>query len=188
MLNLFCNKYWNASTTLTLYSPRCTCLIKSSYFQYWPILLCCLCHRSVNFQENGQTNRHVLYSCSHHFFLLATCVCIDVCVSFPKGERLRIPANKCCPECISSSQGSCQYEGVVYGVSENDKGSVLPLHPIIQPFYRTLTCTHKDAASVGCTFLFHHARRKNWTWEELGSSHISMCGVKYFELFKNSFG
>ncbi|KAK1892588.1 Extracellular matrix protein FRAS1, partial [Dissostichus eleginoides] len=29
-------------------------------------------------------------------------------------ERLRIPANQCCPECISSSQGSCQYEGVIY--------------------------------------------------------------------------
>ncbi|XP_051278840.1 extracellular matrix protein FRAS1 isoform X2 [Dicentrarchus labrax] len=34
---------------------------------------------------------------------------------FQKGERLRIPANKCCPECISSSQGSCQYQGVIYG-------------------------------------------------------------------------
>ncbi|XP_010786063.1 extracellular matrix protein FRAS1-like, partial [Notothenia coriiceps] len=31
-----------------------------------------------------------------------------------RGERLRIPANQCCPECISSSQGSCQYEGVIY--------------------------------------------------------------------------
>ncbi|GLD61427.1 extracellular matrix protein FRAS1 isoform X1, partial [Lates japonicus] len=34
---------------------------------------------------------------------------------FQRGERLRIPANKCCPECVSSSQGSCQFEGVVYG-------------------------------------------------------------------------
>ncbi|KAM3867993.1 extracellular matrix organizing protein FRAS1 [Diretmus argenteus] len=32
-----------------------------------------------------------------------------------RGEHLRIPANKCCPECVSPSQGSCQYEGVVYG-------------------------------------------------------------------------
>ncbi|TKS77877.1 Extracellular matrix protein FRAS1 [Collichthys lucidus] len=38
---------------------------------------------------------------------------------FQKGERLRIPANKCCPECISSSQGSCQYEGVVYGLKQS---------------------------------------------------------------------
>ncbi|KAM4616687.1 extracellular matrix organizing protein FRAS1 [Polymixia lowei] len=34
---------------------------------------------------------------------------------FQKGERLRIPANQCCPECVSSSQGSCQHEGVIYG-------------------------------------------------------------------------
>ncbi|XP_039859424.1 extracellular matrix organizing protein FRAS1-like isoform X2 [Simochromis diagramma] len=35
-----------------------------------------------------------------------------------RGEHLRIPTNKCCPECASSSQGSCQYEGVIYGVSD----------------------------------------------------------------------
>uniref|UniRef100_A0A3Q1EVU2 VWFC domain-containing protein n=1 Tax=Acanthochromis polyacanthus TaxID=80966 RepID=A0A3Q1EVU2_9TELE len=34
-----------------------------------------------------------------------------------QGERLRIPANKCCPECVSSSQSSCHYEGVTYGWS-----------------------------------------------------------------------
>ncbi|AWP07675.1 putative extracellular matrix protein FRAS1 [Scophthalmus maximus] len=34
---------------------------------------------------------------------------------FQRGEILRIPANKCCPECVSSSQGSCQHEGVVHG-------------------------------------------------------------------------
>ncbi|KAM9742832.1 extracellular matrix organizing protein FRAS1 isoform 2-T2 [Menidia menidia] len=34
---------------------------------------------------------------------------------FQRGERLRIPANKCCPECISLSHDSCQYEGVTYG-------------------------------------------------------------------------
>ncbi|KAI3372108.1 hypothetical protein L3Q82_006961 [Scortum barcoo] len=33
---------------------------------------------------------------------------------FQRAERLRIPANKCCPECVSSSQGSCQHEGVTY--------------------------------------------------------------------------
>lgn len=34
---------------------------------------------------------------------------------FQKGERLRIPANQCCPQCVSSSQSSCQHEGVVHG-------------------------------------------------------------------------
>uniref|UniRef100_A0A3B5BBU9 VWFC domain-containing protein n=1 Tax=Stegastes partitus TaxID=144197 RepID=A0A3B5BBU9_9TELE len=35
-------------------------------------------------------------------------------------QRVRevlIPANQCCPECVSSSQSSCQYEGVTYGWS-----------------------------------------------------------------------
>ncbi|KAM6930976.1 extracellular matrix organizing protein FRAS1 [Xenentodon cancila] len=31
------------------------------------------------------------------------------------GENLRIPTNKCCPECVSLTRGSCQYEGVTYG-------------------------------------------------------------------------
>uniref|UniRef100_UPI0037E879D7 extracellular matrix organizing protein FRAS1 n=1 Tax=Semicossyphus pulcher TaxID=241346 RepID=UPI0037E879D7 len=34
---------------------------------------------------------------------------------FHRGERLRIPANGCCPECVSSSQ-SCQHEGRTYSV------------------------------------------------------------------------
>ncbi|MEQ2283330.1 hypothetical protein AMECASPLE_010161 [Ameca splendens] len=34
---------------------------------------------------------------------------------FQRGEFLRISANKCCPECVSSPQDSCQYEGVTYG-------------------------------------------------------------------------
>ncbi|XP_035235651.1 extracellular matrix protein FRAS1 isoform X1 [Anguilla anguilla] len=34
---------------------------------------------------------------------------------FQKGERLRIPPNKCCPECYPPSQGSCQHDGAVYG-------------------------------------------------------------------------
>uniref|UniRef100_A0A8C7MVD0 Fraser extracellular matrix complex subunit 1 n=1 Tax=Oncorhynchus kisutch TaxID=8019 RepID=A0A8C7MVD0_ONCKI len=38
----------------------------------------------------------------------------SVCVS-PQGERLRIPPNQCCPECLPSSQGSCQHKEAVYG-------------------------------------------------------------------------
>ncbi|XP_061586644.1 extracellular matrix protein FRAS1 isoform X2 [Cololabis saira] len=34
---------------------------------------------------------------------------------FQKGETLRIPTNRCCPECVSLTRGSCQYEGVTYG-------------------------------------------------------------------------
>ncbi|KAL2092357.1 hypothetical protein ACEWY4_012155 [Coilia grayii] len=32
-----------------------------------------------------------------------------------QGERLRIPPNKCCPECFPQSTASCQHEGAVYG-------------------------------------------------------------------------
>lgn len=35
-----------------------------------------------------------------------------------QGERLRIPANRCCPECFPQSAGSCQHQGAVYGVSD----------------------------------------------------------------------
>uniref|UniRef100_A0A3Q3IUW6 VWFC domain-containing protein n=1 Tax=Monopterus albus TaxID=43700 RepID=A0A3Q3IUW6_MONAL len=41
--------------------------------------------------------------------------CPNTQCDFQMGERLRIPANKCCPECVSASQGSCHYEGVTYG-------------------------------------------------------------------------
>lgn len=47
-------------------------------------------------------------------------ICVTLCTLFFlvfQGERLRIPANKCCPECVASSHGSCQYEGLPYGVS-----------------------------------------------------------------------
>ncbi|XP_035385518.1 extracellular matrix protein FRAS1 isoform X2 [Electrophorus electricus] len=34
---------------------------------------------------------------------------------FQRGERLRIPPKKCCPECFPQSAGSCQRHGAVYG-------------------------------------------------------------------------
>lgn len=37
---------------------------------------------------------------------------------FSKGERLRIPPNKCCPECFAQLPGICHHEGMVYGVSD----------------------------------------------------------------------
>ncbi|XP_056136283.1 extracellular matrix protein FRAS1 [Lampris incognitus] len=41
--------------------------------------------------------------------------CTNPQCDFHRGERLRIPAGRCCPECVSPSQGSCQYQGIVYG-------------------------------------------------------------------------
>ena len=100
-------------------------------------------HMSVDFHGNRPYDLCSLFILCVYLVVFCVHMCIHVRLSFPKGERLRIPANKCCPECISSSQGSCQYEGVIYGVSEKDSGSFFPHHLILQPFYQTLICTHK---------------------------------------------
>uniref|UniRef100_A0A8C7CEK8 Fraser extracellular matrix complex subunit 1 n=1 Tax=Oncorhynchus kisutch TaxID=8019 RepID=A0A8C7CEK8_ONCKI len=44
---------------------------------------------------------------------LATC--LNPHCDYQRGERLRIPPNQCCPECLPSSQGSCQHDEAVYG-------------------------------------------------------------------------
>ncbi|XP_023814674.1 extracellular matrix protein FRAS1 isoform X2 [Oryzias latipes] len=41
--------------------------------------------------------------------------CSNPHCDFQKGQQLRILPNQCCPECVSLSQDSCQYEGKTYG-------------------------------------------------------------------------
>ncbi|XP_029366253.1 extracellular matrix organizing protein FRAS1 isoform X2 [Echeneis naucrates] len=41
--------------------------------------------------------------------------CPNMQCDFKRGDHLKIPANECCPECVSPSQGSCHHEGVLYG-------------------------------------------------------------------------
>uniref|UniRef100_A0A672YI22 VWFC domain-containing protein n=1 Tax=Sphaeramia orbicularis TaxID=375764 RepID=A0A672YI22_9TELE len=53
-------------------------------------------------------------TCYSDVAICRTAHCPNPQCDFQRGEHLRIPANKCCPECVSS-QGSCTYEGVVYG-------------------------------------------------------------------------
>ncbi|CAL8334059.1 unnamed protein product [Arctogadus glacialis] len=43
---------------------------------------------------------------------------------YHKGERLRIPADGCCPECVSTSQDLCQHQGLTYG--DNSQWSPSP--------------------------------------------------------------
>ncbi|XP_071779938.2 extracellular matrix organizing protein FRAS1 [Centroberyx gerrardi] len=54
-------------------------------------------------------------SCYSDTAICRPAVCPNPLCDFKRGERLRIPANKCCPECVSPSQDSCQHEGVIYG-------------------------------------------------------------------------
>ncbi|XP_059192559.1 extracellular matrix organizing protein FRAS1-like [Centropristis striata] len=47
-----------------------------------------------------------------------------LCVFSLKGERLRIPANSCCPECVSSSSvDSCRHQGLLYEHDSQWRGS-----------------------------------------------------------------
>ncbi|KAK7933749.1 hypothetical protein WMY93_004645 [Mugilogobius chulae] len=73
-------------------------------------------------------------------------VCPNPQCDFQRGERLRIPANKCCPECISS-QGSCQYEGLTYGT-----GSVWRPSPCSQCLCSGLgvTCSALSCPALDC--------------------------------------
>lgn len=95
---------------------------------------------------------NVMYPCwlTHFLFLIeflsvfSPFVSLFIFVSFKKGEHLRIPTNKCCPECASSSQGSCQYEGVIYGVSDYKNVCFSFTMQIIQG----LKCLHQDAAAI----------------------------------------
>ncbi|XP_029574000.1 extracellular matrix organizing protein FRAS1 [Salmo trutta] len=41
--------------------------------------------------------------------------CLNPHCDYQRGDRLRIPPNQCCPECLPSSQGACQHDEAVYG-------------------------------------------------------------------------
>ncbi|CAB1319258.1 unnamed protein product, partial [Coregonus sp. 'balchen'] len=68
--------------------------------------------------------------------------CLNPHCDYQRGERLRIPPNQCCPECLPSSQGSCQHEEAVYGCilwSETLPSSQLPPRPYrLHPHRRLL--------------------------------------------------
>uniref|UniRef100_A0A8D0CH89 Fraser extracellular matrix complex subunit 1 n=1 Tax=Scleropages formosus TaxID=113540 RepID=A0A8D0CH89_SCLFO len=62
-------------------------------------------------------------TCFSDIVICQASLCQNPHCDFQKGERLRIPPNKCCPECFPQSQGSCQHEGAVYGNGSQWSGS-----------------------------------------------------------------
>ncbi|XP_066568203.1 extracellular matrix organizing protein FRAS1 isoform X2 [Amia ocellicauda] len=54
-------------------------------------------------------------SCFSDIVICKTSHCQNPQCDFQKGERLRVPPNKCCPECVPQSRGFCQHEGQIYG-------------------------------------------------------------------------
>ncbi|XP_061672611.1 extracellular matrix protein FRAS1 isoform X3 [Syngnathoides biaculeatus] len=53
-------------------------------------------------------------TCYDNVVICAPIRCANPQCDFQRGERLRIPANQCCPECISSVNDSCNYQSVTY--------------------------------------------------------------------------
>lgn len=82
-----------------------------------PVVIC-IAYQFISHVMNARITKLCIHASSRPTSFPNFDVCADLCVSFLQGERLRIPPNKCCPECISLSQGSCQHEGLIYGVSE----------------------------------------------------------------------
>ncbi|CAB1322430.1 unnamed protein product, partial [Coregonus sp. 'balchen'] len=54
-------------------------------------------------------------SCYSDITICQPATCLNPHCDYQRGERLRIPPNQCCPECLPSSRGSCQHEEAVYG-------------------------------------------------------------------------
>ncbi|XP_045551338.1 extracellular matrix organizing protein FRAS1 isoform X3 [Salmo salar] len=54
-------------------------------------------------------------TCYSDITICKPATCLNPHCDFQRGERLRIPPNQCCPECLPSSQGSCQHKDAVYG-------------------------------------------------------------------------
>uniref|UniRef100_A0A8C1KIC1 Fraser extracellular matrix complex subunit 1 n=1 Tax=Cyprinus carpio TaxID=7962 RepID=A0A8C1KIC1_CYPCA len=66
---------------------------------------------------------------------------------FQRGQRLRIPPNKCCPECFAQLPGICQHEGMVYGHDSqwsNSKCSVCTCS------HGKVTCGPRACPSLSC--------------------------------------
>ncbi|KAJ8398108.1 hypothetical protein AAFF_G00431850 [Aldrovandia affinis] len=62
-------------------------------------------------------------TCLSDIVICKTSHCQNPQCHFQKGEKLRIPPNKCCPECFPPSQGSCEHEGAIYGHDSQWRGS-----------------------------------------------------------------
>uniref|UniRef100_A0A3B3I1Q4 VWFC domain-containing protein n=1 Tax=Oryzias latipes TaxID=8090 RepID=A0A3B3I1Q4_ORYLA len=112
--------------------------------------------------------------------------CSNPHCDFQKGQQLRILPNQCCPECVSLSQDSCQYEGKTYGhdsqwspspcsVCVCSKGRVsctlLPCPHVTCPRNQSLTeccpkCGRKSCSWEGSTY---------WEGEEWTPNPCSRC-------------
>uniref|UniRef100_A0A8B9HA15 VWFC domain-containing protein n=1 Tax=Astyanax mexicanus TaxID=7994 RepID=A0A8B9HA15_ASTMX len=77
-----------------------------------PFHLCCF----FLLQNNTSWKPDTCQDCTCHsdVVICRATRCLNPQCDFQRGERLRIPPNKCCPECFPQSSGSCQHRGAVH--------------------------------------------------------------------------
>ncbi|XP_073717143.1 extracellular matrix organizing protein FRAS1 [Misgurnus anguillicaudatus] len=75
-------------------------------------------------------------SCYNDIVICRPTRCRNPQCDFQRGERLRIPPNKCCPECFAQLSGICHHEGVAYGHDSQWSASK----------WSVCTCSHGKAA------------------------------------------
>ncbi|XP_067084625.1 extracellular matrix protein FRAS1 [Osmerus mordax] len=74
-------------------------------------------HQGSQYQNNSTWRPQSCEECSCYGDV-AVCTparCPNPQCDFKRGEKLRIPPSRCCPECLAPSPGACQHEGDVYG-------------------------------------------------------------------------
>ncbi|XP_046698206.1 extracellular matrix protein FRAS1 [Silurus meridionalis] len=74
-------------------------------------------HQGVLVGNNTSWKPDACQDCTCHsdVVMCKATKCQNPQCDFQRGERLRIPANRCCPECFPQSLPSCQHQGAVYG-------------------------------------------------------------------------
>uniref|UniRef100_A0A4W4DQF0 VWFC domain-containing protein n=1 Tax=Electrophorus electricus TaxID=8005 RepID=A0A4W4DQF0_ELEEL len=102
--------------SMKFWCPYCICLYGS--FKYL-MLFSNVCPFDV-FQNHTSWKPDTCQDCTCHgdIVICKATQCQNPQCDFQRGERLRIPPKKCCPECFPQSAGSCQRHGAVYGVSD----------------------------------------------------------------------
>ncbi|XP_046872768.1 extracellular matrix protein FRAS1 isoform X2 [Hypomesus transpacificus] len=66
---------------------------------------------------------------------------------FKRGEKLRIPPSRCCPECLAPSSEACQHEGALYG--DGSQWSVSPCSVCVCSLGR-VSCSPPPCPPLSC--------------------------------------
>nr|XP_033819322.1 extracellular matrix protein FRAS1 isoform X2 [Geotrypetes seraphini] len=86
-------------------------------------------------------------SCHGDIVICESTFCKDPHCDFQKGEALQVPPNKCCPECVSRTEGFCQHEGQIHGHDTEWTNSGCSVCSCANS---KVTCVPKPCPSISC--------------------------------------